>query len=285
MNAMQSAARQAVLLYGNRVPYHRGKWRVIDGVLHVFRLDGRAATGTVEAERDGLRFAFDLGRSLDRTIYYHGGIESYDIRAARALVPADGVALDAGANLGWWTLHLHRWVGPAGRVLAFEPDASERARLLRNVALNGAANVTVEGVAVSDRPGPVHLSPTYDGGTTRIVDDASAAGTSVDAVTVDEVAERDGLARVDFIKCDIEGAEVRFLAGARETLRRFRPILMVELFEPNLRQFGTSRAELVAGLREAGYTLHRSHRGHLREMRELPDPSILANVFALPASR
>ncbi len=282
MNAIQSDARQAVLLYGVRVPYHRGKWRVIDGLLHAFRLDGAHARGTVEAKRHGFRFAFDLGRYLDRTIYYHGSFEGHDVRAARALVPAGGVALDAGANIGWWTLHLHRWVGPGGRVLAFEPDASERARLERNLALNRAENVAVFGQAVSDAVGRVWLSPTFDGGTTHIVDDAASASGAVDAVTVDAVVEREGLTRLDFMKCDIEGAEMRFLAGAGDTLRRFRPTLMMELFEPNLRQFGTSRAEMAARLRELGYTLHRAHRGRLREMRELPDERQNVNVFALP---
>jgi FkbM family methyltransferase len=282
MNAMQAAARRAVILYGVRLPYHRGKWRVIDGALRVFRLDGPHASGTVEAERAGFRFDFDLGRYLDRTLYYHGGFESYDVRAARALVPAGGVALDVGANIGWWTLHLHRWVGAEGRVLAFEPDASERARLERNLALNHAANVVVSAEAVSDTTGRVFLSPTFDGGTTHIVDEAEAAGASVDATTVDAVVERAGLARLDFIKCDIEGAEMRFLAGAGETVRRFRPAMMLELFEPNLRQFGTSRAELAARLRELGYTLHLAHGGRMREMRELPPERENANVFAFP---
>jgi len=282
MNAMQAAARQAVILYGVRLPYHRGKWRVIDGALRVFRLDGPHASGMVEAERAGFRFAFDLGRYLDRTIYYHGGFESHDVRAARALVPAGGVALDVGANIGWWTLHLHRWVGAAGRVLAFEPDASERARLERNLALNHAANVEVSPQAVSDTTGRVWLSPTFDGGTTHIVDDERAAGASVEATTVDAVVERAGLARVDFVKCDIEGAETRFLAGAAETVRRFRPVMMLELFEPNLRQFGSSRAELVARLRELGYALHVAHWGRMREMRELPAAHDNVNVFAFP---
>jgi FkbM family methyltransferase len=282
MNAMQSAARKAVILYGVRLPYHRGKWRVIDGALRILRLDGPHARGTVEAERAGFRFAFDLGRYLDRTLYYHGGFESYDVRAARALVPAGGVALDVGANIGWWTLHLHRWVGPEGRVMAFEPDASERARLERNLELNHARNVTVSGEAVSDATGRVWLSPTFDGGTTRIVDDAESAGDSVPATTVDAVVERAGLRRLDFVKCDIEGAEMRCLAGAEATLRRFRPAMMLELFEPNLRQLGTSRAELAARLRELGYTLHLAPGGRMREMHELPREECNVNVFALP---
>lgn len=280
---MQSAARRAVLLYGVRVPYHRGKWRVIDGVLHAFRLDHAEKGTMVEAERQGFRFAFDLSRFMDRTLYYHGGFESYDIRAARPLVRPGAVVLDVGANIGWWTLHLQRWAGPRGRVLAFEPDASERARLERNLALNASSTVAVSPEAVSDTVGEAWLSPTYDGGTTHLVDDPEKAAGRVPVTTVDAVAEREGLARLDFLKVDIEGAEVRLLAGAEKTLARFRPALMVELYEPNLRAFGTSRAELAARLRELGYTLHRARGGRLEPMPALPDERLNVNVFALPA--
>jgi FkbM family methyltransferase len=282
MKLIQELARHAVLMYGVRVPYHRGKWRVIDSLLRKFQLDQAEAGNIVRADRDGIKFGFDLSRYLDRTIYFHGGFESYETEFVRSLIKPGAVVLDIGANIGWWTLHLHQWVGPQGWVFAFEPDGSERSRLKRNLDFNSASNVTLLDTAVSDSVGEIWLSPTFDGGTTHIVDDPSQASGRVPVTTVDAFIERESLSRLDFIKCDIEGAELRFLRGAESTLKRFRPIVMVELYEPNLRQFGTSRAELLDRLVSLGYSPHRVTAKGLQPLKDLPDEAQNVNIIGFP---
>ena len=61
--------------------------------------------------------------------------------------------------------------------------------------------------------------------------------------------------RLDLLKIDVEGSETAVLQGAEQSLRRFHPIVVVEAYDPSLRQLGTSAAELLDLLRSAGYEL------------------------------
>ena len=69
---------------------------------------------------------------------------------------------------------------------------------------------------------------------------------------LDHYAER--LGRVDFIKCDVEGAELLVLRGAQSTLRRFRPKLFLEIDDRWVRSFGWTTADVLSFLRQIGYS-------------------------------
>ncbi len=134
------------------------------------------------------------------------------------------VAIDAGAFNGLLTIWFALRVGPAGRVIAVEPDEVNAARLRRNLALNPQIrNVEIESRLLWDGPGEVEFFPQGNVGSSAFWAPAGMAGVRRPSVTLDELVEAHGLARLDFVKMDIEGAEVRALRGATATLRRFRP--------------------------------------------------------------
>lgn len=146
-----------------------------------------------------------------------------------------GLIVDVGAHDGLLTLPLSHL--PGARVLAFEPLPQAHARLARACA--GLANVTLRPEALSDAPGTLTLDlPVLDGvpqeqwaSTVKSYDGyGSRVGTqrvSVPAITLDSLA----LEAVVALKVDAEGAEYEVLRGARETLRRCRPVLSLELEE------------------------------------------------------
>jgi FkbM family methyltransferase len=149
--------------------------------------------------------------------------------AALAFLSAGGVALDIGANLGEWTVPLARAVGPGGQVLAFEPQPVVAQALERTLRINHLAQVRVMRLALSDGDGTApFLIDTGNSGHSRLGGAAAAtdllvATRRLDAM-VDELAPR----HVDLIKIDVEGHERRVLDGAVETLRRFRPAVIIE---------------------------------------------------------
>ncbi|MGB7722178.1 MAG: FkbM family methyltransferase [Bryobacteraceae bacterium] len=81
----------------------------------------------------------------------------------------------------------------------------------------------------------------------------------VRARPLDDIVEESGVARVDAIRIDVEGAEYLVLKGAHETLERYHPEIIVELVERQLQAMGTSTAQVVALLRSHGYAWRHSY--------------------------
>lgn len=179
---------------------------------------------------------------------------------ARAIHPGM-VAVDVGANLGVHTLALARAVGPAGRVHALEPDPSNFRLLVRTVATAGHAQVALYRVAAAAQAGEVdlHLSAANRGDHRLHVDAAPRARVRVPVVALDELLARER--RVDFVKIDVQGAEVAVLRGLRRTLARSPGVgVLCELSPALLRQAGADPEECFAILRGAGLGAHRIQR-------------------------
>lgn len=144
-------------------------------------------------------------------------------------VRAGDIVLDAGANVGVYTRKALQ--AGAQTVISIEPAPENAECLRRNFAaetLDG--RVRIEPVGVWDAPGELSLN--IDAGTSARNGfigkyGAVVSTVKVEVVTIDMLVDRDSLARVDFIKMDIEGAEKRALAGAAKTLARFRPRLAI----------------------------------------------------------
>jgi len=114
-------------------------------------------------------------------------------------------------------------------------------------------------VALADKPGHseflvLHQSIGMSGFKQRIdSDDQSAERITVEVDTVDRQAA--GLSRLDYIKIDIEGAEISCLRGARQTVARLRPWISVEYGMPTYSIFGNTAMSLFDWARENGYVL------------------------------
>lgn len=172
-----------------------------------------------------------------------------------ALVPLlsrrKGVAVDAGANKGVYLFHMSRHFD---RVVAFEP-LPEMAAYLSKAA---PGNARVEGVALSSAAGRAHLclphgfnelgslEPREVWSESSAIDDYDVA-----LATLDSYALRD----VALIKIDVEGHELAVLEGARETIARFKPSLLVEIEDRHHAGAIARCRALLEGWGYAGYFL------------------------------
>lgn len=142
--------------------------------------------------------------------------------AFRAAVQPGDVVLEAGANVGAYTMLFAQWAGQAGRIFAFEPDPIAHAGLQQHIALNAVADrVTPVAAAVADgRHASLRFSLGESSGISRLVQPNETPTTTtseVKAVSIDQFCAEHRLApRV--IKIDVEGAELAALRGARSTV-------------------------------------------------------------------
>ncbi len=174
--------------------------------------------------------------------------EIYDA-VAEALPTRGGIVWDVGAHIGFHALGFATVVGHTGRVVAFEPNPSNRDRLQQNLEKNGdlAARIDLHPCALSDHEGEAvfAISQDVDSGassmsfldrTTAAIDPHTSASWDrvvVPVQTVDSLI-RNGLACPNALKIDVEGAELLVLQGALEALRRGRPAVIVEAHSARL---------------------------------------------------
>lgn len=182
----------------------------------------------------------------DRTINYHavlGVWEKNNFSVMEKLfnhfrsTKKPMVIFDIGANIGLFTLFFNRYTDNAS-IVAFEAVEETTEALKTNLNRNNVTNVTIKVCAVSDQDGEVTFFVGHHHKSSLLKDWASDHGatqtaeTRVPAIRIDTYsASPDGHAP-DFIKIDVEGAADRVLAGARDTFRNKRPIVMIESHNP-----------------------------------------------------
>ena len=153
--------------------------------------------------------------------------ETHTTDLLAALCPRGGSAIDIGANIGMTSLALAQ-LCDAGSVLAVEPVQSTYALLKCNLETAGAQNVTPINVALGADEGSVSMYVDERNLATAFVVDIGT-GYEIPLTSLDRLVEQQTLTRLDFIKIDVEGCELEVLQGARTTLARFQPLVMLEM--------------------------------------------------------
>jgi FkbM family methyltransferase len=182
------------------------------------------------------------------------------------LVPRTGIVFDVGAHAGQYTKLFAR-AASQGRVYAFEPGSYARSILRATVWLYWLSNVAVVPIALGSKTGldtltiPIKGSGSFGFGLSHLGKPSerwpAVAQEIVAATTIDAVVATLGLDRVDFIKADIEGWELRLLHGAESTLEHFRPRLLLELSSATLARAGDRLEDAFTFLAARGYRAFR----------------------------
>jgi len=183
----------------------------------------------------------------------------------RKLLRPGMVVFDLGANLGQYTLLAAKCVGKQGQVHSFEPSHRMFRELEFNIKLNGFSDICIlNSLAVCDTCGTAKLSRYEEGAEvyaslgSQERQEATVIGyEEVKTVRLDDYIEEQRVDRVDFIKMDIEGAELLALRGAEKLLRRNdSPAILLEMADVNTDGFGYKAVETWDYLESLGYRLH-----------------------------
>ena len=274
---MNRLAEQALLWYARHIPYHRGKTRISSYLRAAF---GVHLHGETVERRDGLWWCFDRADYMCQDLYWSGSNDRAELRQALRAMPPGGVMLDVGANFGFYSIAIAARLRQDCVVHAFEPNPATFDRLQKNIALNNSGAVTAHQMGVSDRAG--HASIVEERGHSG----AAYLGPGADVVvtTVEDFCDHARVDRVDLIKIDAEGAELRILRGAARILHRCRPTILLELNAPTLEREHSSPAQVLALLRSLGYRVYAiSPKGEIQPDAG-PLPRAIMNVICRPAA-
>ena len=199
--------------------------------------------------------------------------------------------LDIGANQGYYTLLSSQKVGPRGKVLAFEPSPREIRRLKLHLWLNRCKNVEVLASALGATEGTteLHVVLGSESGCNSLRPPDVSQPTALLPVPVerlDDVLKARRIARVDFIKLDVEGAELSVLQGARELLRRApRPVILSEVQDIRTKPWGYEAREVILSLCELGYEWFQPKPNGQIEKIPVDCKSYDGNFVAVPRER
>jgi FkbM family methyltransferase len=193
-----------------------------------------------------------------------------------SVVGPGSVCLDAGAAAGLYSLALSRLAGPSGEVHSIEPLSFAHPVWRRVLLTRDYQNVRYHAMALGAEPGPGVMSVPMGryvpvtgrsflaGMTTDLGPNAEFAGheeVPVAVDTMDALIERAGLTRLDFIKIDVEGAELHVLRGGERSIKEFRPSILVEIEARHTARYQYTPGDIVGWLVERGYSMYTWRHG------------------------
>lgn len=227
---------------------------------------------------EGSRIYLYPGNETSRAIFVTGVYDPNELSLLSRLLKPGMTFIDAGANMGLYTVFAAQKVGSRGKVLSVEPSQRELGILRNNIELNGLENVAVFPVALSNREEVLELlvAPIEKSGHNTL--GAFGFDTRLDhkervrTVTLDSLVQEQQLRRVDIIKMDIEGGEEAALRGARETIDQYHPLLFLELSHRSLQHQNSSAARLLALL--ADYRIPRPRLRIQYRLAKLRTPAV-----------
>lgn len=231
----------------------------------------RLPTQNILINRKGLSWKIDLNEAIDFCLFISGDYEPELIDAYTPLIKDQNYTIiDIGANIGAHTLYFAKLTGAKGRILAIEPTSFAFKKLQTNIShnpkvskkveayqvllTNPLAQIGVENISSSWNIGEKITSQQrnpFDGGFSKSTEKALK-------LTLDQFVEKHNLDKIDLIKLDVDGNEIDILKGAKETFKKFQPILLVELspihFDNPNQPYTFS--DQVTQLKELNYDFH-----------------------------
>ena len=234
-----------------------------------------------------LRIDPTIDNGVERSLHETGTYEKGVLTFMEDYLQSGDVFVDIGANIGLMSIFAAKCVGPHGHVHAFEALPKTAFLLHDNMMINDYRNITIHGYALGAEKGTATIYENIQinrGGASLVVEDGSE-GTQISVEALDDIYDSES--PVSLVKIDVEGYEPYVLAGAKKTLSRCRPIVIIEVSSA----VSASSIDALNQIRALGeYHFFRlkgtkERKSSLIEI--LGDQALPAhdNVFCIPAER
>lgn len=242
--------------YTQRFSFPKKGWKYVQPLLHFLNLSNKVYRKKIF---NGLYMRVNARDHIQKNIFWYGHYEEQVSHVWQNLIHDESIVLDVGANVGYFTL-LAAAKARAGNIFSFEPISAFRDLLRQNIALNHFTNIDVLTFCVSDKHGwaKMYIANEANIGMTALLPPENFSGRkeTVETIALDDWTKEKNLARVDFVKIDVEGAEKKVLDGMKNILQKHQPVLFVEIISAQLCKFGSSADEIYSTLFNYNYVAY-----------------------------
>lgn len=280
--------QKLIRLYTFHTPLKKGRHRL---AVLAKNLYGNLPEELLTITKDGRKFIVDPAPHPYEKVYFLGEYEPEVTEIISKIVKKGDVCLDIGANIGWYTTLLQKLVGETGQVYAFEPVPKTFSLLSRNVELNSeSGNVCVNNIALGETEKEVEIylfDNLPDGHASLGKGDKNEFQTfNARMDTLDSFIEKNKIGEINFIKADIEGAELTMLKGAGKVFEQSRPpMLEIEMALGATIVFDYLPNDLIEFINNRrNYDFYRiiEEKNLLKKIKGLDKDDIGANVLCIP---
>jgi FkbM family methyltransferase len=247
-------AQAAIISLAHRSRLKRGAFRPM-----LSRLVNLLRAGPLDVQYQGACFRFHHHASAtERGALFNPAYNLEELDFLRTHVPAGGVFVDVGANVGTYAMALARHVGGSGKAIAIEPHPVIHARLAFNRAASSLEQVTLVAAAAGPSDGELLIETDGDNlGASHVVSTTpSSSAIKVPSLRLERILAEAGISKVDALKVDVEGFEDRVLTGFfRDAPQALWPRAVVIEHLSKQEWLSDCIADMVArGYRETGKT-------------------------------
>lgn len=204
-------------------------------------------------------FNLNLNDWIQRQMFFLDEYEDFELKAVEEILEKGDVCIDVGANFGLYSLWCASIVGEKGEVISIEPYEENYKELESNIRLNKLSNIRVVKKAVSDKEAPIKLyynTEELNLGMVSSYNFNNNNPTTVDAIAIDKSFLIDQIKSLKFIKIDIEGGEYLALKGMINLLKKFKPIVQIEIDDEILKKTPFRRTDIFDFFKNIDYELY-----------------------------
>lgn len=212
-----------------------------------------------------------------------GIYEQQELQMQLNLMNEDDTIFDIGANYGWYALHIAK-AFPKSSIFSFEPIPSTFEKLDANIQLNNIANIEAHNFGFSEEPGSFDFffdpALSVNASLARVSESSTVQKVTCKVYVIDDFVRNTKL-KVDFIKCDVEGAELLVFKGARKLLSEQKPIVFSEMLRKWTAKFNYHPNDIIRLFKESGYACFTIEGNQLARFEQVDDNTIETNYFFL----
>ncbi|MFL9484990.1 FkbM family methyltransferase [Chitinophagaceae bacterium LWZ2-11] len=212
-----------------------------------------------------------------------GGYEQEELSLQMKLMETCKTIFDIGANYGWYAIHIAKRF-PNAKIYSFEPIPYTYSQLKRNIALNDVQNIDTVNMGMGEEQGSFtfYYDPalSVNASMSKLTDSTSLEATTCKVSTLDAFGKTINTP-VDFIKCDIEGAELLAFKGGAALLKKDCPIIFSEMLRKWTAKFNYHPNDIIAFLATLHYKCFTIDAGKLKPFDKVDETTVETNYFFL----